>query len=160
MSYYHGNETGQTPGILPGPPPNGPYYWWHAGALWGTMIDYWKYTGDASYNSVVEESLKFQVGPQWDYMEPNVTASLGNDDQAFWGMAAMGAAEANFQNPPRGEPQWLALAQAVFNTQSAPARRDEECNGGLRWQILNRAFFPFCPLFGDHGRSQGGDSAC
>lgn len=28
LQYYHGNESGQTPGILPGPPPAGDYYWW------------------------------------------------------------------------------------------------------------------------------------
>lgn len=27
MTYYDGNETGHVPGILPGPPPDGDYYW-------------------------------------------------------------------------------------------------------------------------------------
>lgn len=81
MSYYKGNLSGQTPGILPGPPPTGDYYWWQAGALWGAMIEYWHYTGDATYNDVVTQALLFQVGPNVDYMPPNVTASLGNDDQ-------------------------------------------------------------------------------
>lgn len=49
-------------------------------------------------------------------------------------MAAMAAAEYNFPNPPSDEPQWLALAQAVFATQAA--RWDTSyCQGGLRWQI-------------------------
>lgn len=82
MSYYKGNTSGQTPGILPGPPPAGDYYWWEAGALWGAMIDYWHFTGDSTYNDVVTEAMLFQVGPNRDYMPPNVTASLGNDDQA------------------------------------------------------------------------------
>lgn len=48
----------------------------------------------------------------------------------------MTAAETNFQDPPLSEPQWLALAQAVFNTQAA--RWDTStCGGGLRWQIFN-----------------------
>ncbi|KAL1838470.1 hypothetical protein VTJ49DRAFT_2638 [Mycothermus thermophilus] len=135
MQYYHGNETGQTPGILPGPPPAGDYYWWEAGAMWGTLIEYWKYTGDDSYNAVITQGMLHQVGPNRDYMPPNVTASLGNDDQGFWGMSAMLAAELAFPDPPEDEPQWLALAQAVFNTQASPDRHDEECNGGLRWQI-------------------------
>jgi hypothetical protein len=135
MTYYKGNQSGQTPGILPGPPPAGDYYWWEAGALWGTMIDYWHLTGDATYNEVVTEALLHQVGPNEDYMPPNVTASLGNDDQGFWGMTAMLAAELNFPNPPEDKPQWLALAQAVFNTQADPGRHDKTCNGGLRWQI-------------------------
>jgi mannan endo-1,6-alpha-mannosidase len=43
----------------------------------------------------------------------------------------------NFPNPPSSQPQWLALAQAVFNEMWA--RWDPtNCGGGLRWQI-----FPF-----------------
>lgn len=50
-------------------------------------------------------------------------------------MAALSAAEYNFPDPPPNRPQWLALAQAVFNTQVA--RWDtSSCNGGLRWQIF------------------------
>jgi mannan endo-1,6-alpha-mannosidase len=41
MSLYNGNTTGNTPGLLPQP-----YYWWEAGAMFGSMIDYWYYTGD------------------------------------------------------------------------------------------------------------------
>ncbi|KAJ2991725.1 hypothetical protein NUW58_g2413 [Xylaria curta] len=135
MSYYHGNESGQTPGILPGPPPAGDYYWWEGGALWGTMIDYWHLTGDTTYNEVVTQAMLWQVGPNRNYMPPNVTASLGNDDQGFWGMSAMQAAEQNFPNPPEDQPQWLSLAQAVWNTQADPDRHDATCGGGLRWQI-------------------------
>lgn len=34
LSYYHGDEPGQVPGILPGPPDRGtgPYYWVRGGA--------------------------------------------------------------------------------------------------------------------------------
>lgn len=49
----------------------------------------------------------------------------------------MSAAETNFQNPPKDSPQWLALAQGVFNTQAI--QYDVEpltCGGGLRWQIF------------------------
>ncbi|KAK4240993.1 glycoside hydrolase [Achaetomium macrosporum] len=135
LQYYHGNETGQTPGILPGPPPAGDYYWWEGGAMWGTLIDYWKLTGDDSYNDLIMQAMLWQVGPNKDYMPPNYTASLGNDDQGFWGMAAISAAENGFPNPPSDQPQWLALAQAVFNTMANPDRHDNTCGGGLRWQI-------------------------
>jgi mannan endo-1,6-alpha-mannosidase len=50
-------------------------------------------------------------------------------------MAAMTAAELDFPNPPVDQPQWLALAQAVYTTQTEPSRHDNTCNGGLRWQI-------------------------
>ena len=103
--------------------------------MWGTLIDYWKLTGDSSYNDVITQAMLWQVGPDRDYMPPNVTASLGNDDQGFWGMSAMTAAENGFPDPPSDQPQWLALAQAVFNTQADPQRHDNTCGGGLRWQI-------------------------
>ncbi|KAI0846986.1 glycoside hydrolase family 76 protein [Daldinia vernicosa] len=135
MTYYDGNETGHVPGILPGPPPDGDYYWWQGGALWGTMIDYWHYTGDDTYNDVTFQAMQFQVGENEDYAPRNWSLSLGNDDQSFWGMSAMLAAENRFQDPPRDKPQWIALAQAVFNDQSAPDHYDGICGGGMRWQI-------------------------
>ncbi|KAK3299698.1 glycoside hydrolase [Chaetomium fimeti] len=137
MLFYKGNQTGEIPGILPGPPTEhkGDYYWWEGGAMMGTYIDYWFLTGDKSYNHVIEEGMLHQTGPNADYMPPNHTASLGNDDQGFWGMSAMLAAENKFPNPPEGKPHWLALAQGVFHTQASPERHDNTCNGGLRWQV-------------------------
>ncbi|KAI0182672.1 family 76 glycosyl hydrolase [Xylaria flabelliformis] len=130
MSMYNGNQPGQTPGLLPQP-----YYWWEAGALMGALIDYWYYTGDTTYNDITVQGMMHQAGPYNDYMPLNQTLTEGNDDQGFWGMAAMSAAEYNFQNPEHGQPQWLALAQAVFNTQAARWETGS-CNGGLRWQIF------------------------
>ena len=102
----------------------------------GTLIDYWYYTGDDSWNDDTMEGLLFQVGDKADYMPRNQTKTEGNDDQGFWGLAAMTAAEYKFPDPPDDKPQWLALAQAVFNTQAA--RWDtEHCGGGLRWQIFH-----------------------
>jgi mannan endo-1,6-alpha-mannosidase len=101
----------------------------------GSLVDYWYYTGDDSFVDLTKQGLLFQVGPEEDYMTPNQTLTEGNDDQGFWGLAVMSAAEYNFPQPKPDEPQWLALAQAVFNTQAA--RWDpENCNGGLRWQIF------------------------
>ncbi|SMQ45687.1 unnamed protein product [Zymoseptoria tritici ST99CH_3D7] len=130
VDWYSGNETGQSPGMLPDP-----YYWWAAGAMFGSLIDYWYYTGDDTYNEITTQGITFQVGPNRDFMEPNHTKSLGNDDQAFWALTAMTAAEVNFPNPPEDQPQWLALAQGVFNTQY-PRWNTETCGGGLKWQIF------------------------
>ncbi|KAI1379771.1 glycoside hydrolase family 76 protein [Hypoxylon crocopeplum] len=130
VSFYNGDEPGQTPGLLPQP-----YYWWEAGAFLGSLVDYWYYTGDDTYNNITQQGLLHQVGPYNDYMPPNQTLTEGNDDQGFWGMAVMSAAEYKFPDPPAGQPQWLALAQAVFNTQAARWDPDH-CNGGLRWQIF------------------------
>lgn len=130
MQMYSGNYSGNTPGLLPGP-----YYWWEGGAMFGALIDYWYYTGDTTYNDVTTQGLLFQVGSGNNYEPANQSFDLGNDDQAFWGMAALTAAEYNFPNPPASSPQWLALAQAVFNRQAA--RWDNAtCGGGLRWQIF------------------------
>ncbi|KAI5798945.1 putative cell wall glycosyl hydrolase Dfg5 [Geopyxis carbonaria] len=130
MQMYPGNKPGGIPGLFPEP-----YYWWEAGAVFGGLVDYWYYTNDNKYVLATMEAMLHQVGPEDNYMPPNQTKSLGNDDQAFWGLAAMSAAEKNFPNPPKGKPQWLALAQAVFNTQ-VPRWEKSTCGGGLRWQIF------------------------
>ncbi|KAM0556845.1 hypothetical protein ACHAPJ_005517 [Fusarium lateritium] len=108
---------------------------WYAGAFMGTLVDYWAYTGDDRYVNLTKQALLFQVGDHDDYMPINQTRTEGNDDQGFWGLTVMSAAEYNFPHPDPDQPQWLGLAQAVFNTQAA--RWDtEHCNGGLRWQIF------------------------
>jgi len=132
LTFYRGNEPGFIPGVLPEPP----YFWWEGGAMWGALIEYWYYTKDDSFVDITKQGLLFQVGDEWDYMPRNQTLTEGNDDQGFWGLAVMAAAEYNFPHPKTDEPQWLALAQAVFNTQ-APRWDTEHCGGGLRWQIYN-----------------------
>ena len=131
MASYSGNKTGGIPGLLPQP-----YYWWEAGAMFGALIDYYYLTGDTSYVDVTQEAILHQVGPDRNFMPPNQTSTLGNDDQAFWAMAALSAAEYNFPDPPPDQPQWLALAQAVFNSQ-VPRWDSATCGGGLRWQIFS-----------------------
>jgi mannan endo-1,6-alpha-mannosidase len=129
LNYYSGHLPGFTPGNLPEP-----YYWWECGALFGSLIDYRHYTGDTHFDALVMQGMQHQVGPNLDFMPPNQTKTLGNDDQGFWALSAISAAEVNYPNPPEGQPQWLALAQAVFNTQ-APRWEMSSCGGGLRWQI-------------------------
>jgi mannan endo-1,6-alpha-mannosidase len=130
VSFYYGNTTDGIPGLL-----GDPYYWWEAGAMFSALIDYWYYTGSDTYNEITTQAMLHQRGAAMDYEPENQTKSLGNDDQAFWGMAAMTAAEVGYPDPPDDQPGWLALAQAVFNRQAA--RWDNEtCAGGLRWQIF------------------------
>ena len=106
--------------------------------MMGSLIDYWLYTGDDTYNDVVVQALSFQVGPHNDFMPPNQTFDMGNDDQAFWAMSALTAAENNFQPPATDEFSWLSLAQAVFNEQIS--RWDTgTCGGGLRWQVYQKS---------------------
>lgn len=137
LSFYHGDEPGQVPGILPGPPPNGDYYWWQGGAMWGALLDYRAHTGDMSYDDMVTTAMLFQVGDDKDFMPRNWSASMGNDDQAFWALSALVAAETGFTDPAATDPQWLPLAQAVFNEQTHEDRRapSGNCDWGLRWQV-------------------------
>ncbi|EAW09093.1 glycoside hydrolase family 76 protein [Aspergillus clavatus NRRL 1] len=130
LSHYTGMNPGDNPGNLPDP-----YYWWEAGAMFNALIDYWYLTGDEQWNKITMQALTWQAGDTGTFMPTNQTKTEGNDDQAFWAFAAMSAAERNFPNPARG-PGWLAMAQAVFNTQAA--RWDAAtCGGGLRWQIFS-----------------------
>ena len=154
MSYYMGNQTGHSAslGLLPFPP----YYWWESGAMWGTMIDYWYYTKDTSYNDVIAQGILSQASPTNDFMMPNqhydlVSATLspllyspyldyspnlseqGNDDQVFWALSAMSAAEYSLPNP--STPSWLTLTSGVFNDQVG-RWNTSTCAGGLKWQIF------------------------
>lgn len=135
MGWYTGNHTGDVAGNLPDP-----YYWWEAGAMFGTLVDYWAYTGDTTYVNETYQALQHQVGDDHDYMPTNQTLTEGNDDQGFWALSAMTAAETNFKNPnttTAGGPQWLAIAQAVFNEYVWRwEASNSSCNGGLRWQIF------------------------
>ncbi|RAL03643.1 glycoside hydrolase family 76 protein [Aspergillus ibericus CBS 121593] len=125
MKHYKGNESGEIPGKIPNT-------WWEGGAMFMTLIQYYHYTGDSTYNSEVIQGMQWQAG-DCDYMPANWSSYIGNDDQMFWGLAAMTAAELNFPDSSDGY-SWLSLAQGVFNTQVA--RWDNTtCNGGMRWQI-------------------------
>ena len=137
MTYYSGNLTGETPGLLPGPcESTACYYWWEAGAMFGSLINYWQYTGDESYNPVITQALQFQRGPDENYNPPNQSKNMGVDDQVFWAFSAMDAAEAGLPDSGGSDPSWLALAQAVFNFQ-APLWDSATCGGGMRWQVYS-----------------------
>lgn len=128
MDYYTGKRPGQAIGMF-----SDPYYWWEAGAAWGSMLDYWYYTGDETHNEDLRESLLHQMSEHYDYMPENQTHTEGNDDQGFWGIAVMAAAEKKFPDEPN-VPRWIDMAEAVFK--SMADRWDTgNCGGGLRWQI-------------------------
>lgn len=68
MSHYHGNETGQIPGKLPNT-------WWEGGAMFMTLIQYWYFTGDRTYNDEVNVGMQWQAGKD-DYMPKNWSTYL------------------------------------------------------------------------------------
>ena len=139
MSYYKGNQSGEILGLLSTPPPSGAYYWWNSAVLWSTIIDYYRYTADDTYNTLAVQGLTAQNGGGLDhaFLPANWTATAGNDDQGFWGIAALQAAELAFPSPPQGQPSWIDLAKAVFDTQAARYVAEKDtCDGGLRWQLF------------------------
>ncbi|KXH40557.1 glycoside hydrolase family 76 [Colletotrichum nymphaeae SA-01] len=137
FTVYGGDQPGEIPGILPGPPTpsSGGYYWYHGASFFQTYVDYQHLTGDDSFQDSIVKALAFQLGPDANYMLPNWTASMGNDDQCFWGTAALQAAE--YQLPSAdGKPSWIEVAKNVWANQASPDRYDKTCGGGLRWQII------------------------
>lgn len=66
MSYYQGNQSGQIPGKLVNT-------WWEGGAMFMTLIQYWYFTGDPSYNEVTTQGMLWQKGEHNDYLPSNWT---------------------------------------------------------------------------------------
>lgn len=130
MDYYQGTRYGGTVGMF-----QDPYYWWEAGEAMGSMLGFWYFCNNDTYEDVIYDALMAQRGSNNDYIPSNQSMTEGNDDQGFWGLAVMEATERNFTNPPSDQPGWLALTQAVFNTMWA-RWDDQYCGGGLRWQIF------------------------
>jgi len=140
MSYYKGNRTGEALGLLDEGPPRGEYYWWNSAIFWSTMLDYWRYTGDDTYNAVTLEALTAQNGnttdPGMAFLPVNQTARASNDDQGFWAMAGMQAAELGLPSQD-GQVAWLDLAKGAFEAFTIRWGLDSTVceNGGLRWMI-------------------------
>lgn len=100
--------------------------------MWGGLIDYWKYIDDTSFVETTQQGLLAQIGPAQNFIMPQQTFDEGNDDQVFWCLASMSAAETDFPNP--SSPSWLQLSENCFNNQVS--RWDTStCGGGLKWQI-------------------------
>ncbi|KAF2265485.1 glycoside hydrolase, partial [Lojkania enalia] len=112
-------------GLLPDP-----YWWWISGSTIDGLITYFHATDDAQYNTLIANTIISQATSTNDFMTPHAT---GNDDQAWWALAAMSAAEYGIPSPA-GAPTWLDLARNVFNEQKG--RWDmSRCNGGIKWKI-------------------------
>ncbi|KAH8703241.1 putative glycosyl hydrolase [Talaromyces proteolyticus] len=126
MTFYADRDSKLIPGKFDGT-------WWEGGAMFMGLMQYWHWTGDATWNEQVNSGMVWQAGPNGDFFTSNYSSYLGNDDQAFWGLAAITAAELNYP-AVADAPSWLSMAQAVFNEQ-ASRWDDTTCKGGLRWQI-------------------------
>lgn len=122
MNYYNPSMNG----VLPQP-----YWWWESAGMWDTAIHYWHYIGNDDFNANTAAALLAQAGADQAFMQPSAT---GNDDQLWWGLACMSAAEYGLPPPSGATANWIQLATNVFNAVSA--RWDTtSCKGGLGWQI-------------------------
>ncbi|KAF1952840.1 glycoside hydrolase [Byssothecium circinans] len=107
-----------------------PYWWWESGSTIDALLTYSLTTGDTQYQSLLANTLLNQATSANDFMTADAT---GNDDQAWWALATLTAAESNVP-VAAGAVSWLVLAQNVFNEQKA--RYDTSaCGGGLKWKI-------------------------
>jgi mannan endo-1,6-alpha-mannosidase len=107
-----------------------PYYWWQSGIVNNALLSYGFVTGDSQFQDLAKNTIYSQATAANDFMMPDAT---GNDDQAWWALSALTAAE-NGVPVPAGAPTFLSMAQNVFNEQKA--RWDEStCGGGLRFKI-------------------------
>ncbi|KAL2835415.1 mannan endo-1,6-alpha-mannosidase [Aspergillus pseudoustus] len=104
----------------------------HGALLWYAGNETGQIPGAFPEKMVGGQDLQWQAGYNEDFLPSNFSSYLGNDDQFFWGAAAMTAAEVGFPEDGDGF-SWPSLAQAVFNSQT---RRWDyaNCGGGLRWQ--------------------------
>lgn len=104
---------------------------WHRLMLWITgFLGYC--CVDSGRGKLPEHWLTVRKGLAWGESVPVLFAEH---------TSAADLAQVNFPNPPAGQPQWLALAQGVFNSQ-APRWDTASCAGGLKWQIspLNNGY--------------------
>ncbi|OAG02003.1 glycoside hydrolase, partial [Paraphaeosphaeria sporulosa] len=107
-----------------------PYYWWQSGIVNNALFTYGFVTGDKQFEDLAKNTLYNQATAANDFMMPDAT---GNDDQAWWALSALTAAENNVA-VPAGSPTFLSMAQNVFNEQKG--RWDESsCSGGMRFKI-------------------------
>ena len=99
----------------------------------------------------IKSAILSQASPTNDFMMPNQHFDLvpcsnhplflrmtnktlkGNDDQVFWALTAMSAAEYSFPNP--SAPSWIELATNAFDDMTT-RWNTTQCNGGLKWQIF------------------------
>lgn len=132
MDYYTGYRYGGTVGYF-----QQPYYWWEGGLAFGAMIDTWDICKNDTYVEMLQASIYHQAGPNFNYMISNQSDVEANDDQLFWGLTVMEAAERGFPAVNNDDnASYLEMAQAVYNT-VWERWNDQHCSGGLVWQILS-----------------------
>ena len=110
------------------------------------MLDYSRYTGDKQYDQLIGEGILSQASPTTDFMMWDQKYDLGNDDQAFWALASITAAENHFPIPASraantSSAVWYQLSRGVFQNM-VNRWNTTACGGGLKWQFIpeNKGF--------------------
>jgi mannan endo-1,6-alpha-mannosidase len=107
-----------------------PIWWWQSGSAVDGLLTYTSTTGDKRYVPMLQDTLLSEGMTTHDFMTVHAT---GNDDQAWWALAALTAAETKL--PAKGDVDWATLARNVFEQQKT--RWDTaKCNGGMKWKVL------------------------
>lgn len=122
-----------------------PIWWWQSGTAVEALLTYTSVTGDHQYEPILQNTILSQATPGDDFLTVDAT---GNDDQAWWALAAATAAEVKL---PDTNPNatWLDLARNVYEQQKARWGNEKKgsggCKGGLGWKIAkgdgNDGFF-------------------
>lgn len=107
--------------------------------MWNALLGYSHLTGDKQYDTKISEALYWQKSALDNFMPPNQTRTLANDDQSCWGLAAMTAAEVGL--PKAKDKEWIEYATNVWESQAVRSDFEQQANGtcgrGLRWQIFS-----------------------
>ncbi|KAF2642509.1 mannan endo-1,6-alpha-mannosidase, partial [Massarina eburnea CBS 473.64] len=111
-----------------------PHYWWESGAIWGGLIEFSQIFDDTTYVSTLQQALTLNYGPNNTFLTDDKRDQQGNDDQAFWCLATMSAAEYGFPEPADAPASYLEVTETCFK--NIMSRWDTgSCGGGLKWQI-------------------------
>ncbi|KAK4627018.1 Mannan endo-1,6-alpha-mannosidase DCW1 [Fulvia fulva] len=113
---------------------------WISASSYTTVLHYWHYTGDSQYNDKITQKILTSAGGNEDFLE----ISPGNDDQLWWGLACITAAEYGVSDLTKptangsGGDKWLEMAQNVFT--SIASRWQADTCGGMGWQVANSGY--------------------
>ncbi|KAF2010587.1 glycoside hydrolase family 76 protein [Aaosphaeria arxii CBS 175.79] len=105
-----------------------PFWWWQSGTVVDSLLTLSHTTNTTTHNALITTTLLSQATGSNDFMTPDAT---GNDDQAWWSLAALSAAEYNLPSPSI---PWNNLASNVFAAQKS-RWDDTRCKGGIKWKI-------------------------
>ncbi|EEB05304.1 mannan endo-1,6-alpha-mannosidase DCW1 [Schizosaccharomyces japonicus yFS275] len=111
-------------------------YWWLTGSICDAFFKTIALTGNKTYYNMVNQIMVYQAGDNFDYAPESQKLDLGNDDQAFWGLSAMTAAEFGFSGTADKNHSYLAAAERVVEEEMS-RWDDSTCGGGIRWQLYS-----------------------